>query len=251
MKISKRLKEIYKKNAELEKQTPYNFCDRWCERCVHEKQIRCTLYKDELERKITCIAYGRDEDGPEITKAILEAQYKAVDQQLSEYMDKSGIDIDNPDIDEDGIDEQNAIDFEGLPPDIQKHIRFVKNNPLDAAAKNYSDKTHAFLKETFCEDKKIVPELKSDFGIISWYHTLLSAKLHRALCGLHEPVAEGDISLYDSIAQFQVCKKAIGESIKALRNISEKEKNLQDKITQLLAFLHNMLSRIELIEQEI
>jgi len=251
MKKSKRLQEILRKNADLEKETPYNFCDRWCERCVHEKQIHCTLYKDELERKITCIAHGRDEDDPEITKAIMEAQYNAVDEQLSECIDKFGIDLDNPDIDENDLDGEGAINFEDLPADIQKHIRFVKNNPLDVVAKNYSDKTHAFLKETFYEDKKIIPELKSDFETISWYHTLLPAKLRRALCGLHEPAAEGDISLYDSIAQFQVCKKAIGESIKALRNIAEKEKNLQDKTTQLLAFLHNMLSRIELIEQEI
>src|SRR3989338_505367 len=113
--MNKRLKEIHEMNARWEKESPYNFCDRWCERCVHEKQIRCTLCKDELERKITCIAHGRDEDDQEITKAIIEAQYKALDEQLSEYMDKFGIDLDNPDIDEDGIDEQNAVDFEDLP----------------------------------------------------------------------------------------------------------------------------------------
>lgn len=251
MKISRRLEEIYKKNAEFEKQAPYNFCDRWCERCVHEKQIRCTLYKDELERKITCIAHGRDEDDPEITKAVIEAQFKEVDEKLNEGMNKFGIDLDNPDIDEDDLDEEGIVDFEDSPPDIQKHIQFVENNPLDAAAKNYSDKAHSFLKKTFYKEGKIDPMLKINFEIVSWYHTLLPAKLHRALCGFHEPAAEGDISLYDAVAQFQVCKKAIGESIKALRNIAGKEKELREKITQLLALLHNILSRIKLIEQEI
>ena len=61
-----------------------------------------------------------------------------------------------------------------------------------------------FLKSTFYKDEKIDPKRKNDFEIVSWYHTLLSAKLHRALCGFHEPAVEGDISLYDAVAQFQV-----------------------------------------------
>jgi len=249
MKNSKMLNEIFRKNAELEKETPYNFCDRWCERCVHEKQMRCILYKDELERKITCIAHGRDEDDPEITEAVIEEQYKEIEEKLNEGMNKFGIDLDNPDIGD--YNEDDEIEFESLPEDIQKHIRFVKNNPLDTVAKTYCHKTHAFLKETFYKNELAYPGLKYDFQTVSWYHTLLSAKLHRALCGFHEPAVEGDISLYDAVAQFQVCKKAIGESITALRNIVEKERKLQDKITQLLALLHNIISRIELMEQEI
>ena len=81
------------------------------------------------------------------------------------------------------------------------------------------------------------------------YHSLLPAKLHRALCGFHEPAVEGDISLYDAVAQFQVCKKAIGESIKALRNIAEKKKELQDKITQLLALLYNILGEFNFLKK--
>lgn len=245
------MQEILRKNAELERESPYNFCDCWCERCTHEKQIRCTLYKDELERKITCIAYGKDEDDPEITKAIIVAQYREIDEKLSEHMDKYGIDLDNPDIDGDELDEEDAIDFDDLPQNIQNHIKFVEKNPLDAAAKSYSDKAHAFLKETFFSNEKIVHPLKHDFEVIAWYHTLLPAKLHRALCGFHEPAAEGDISLYDAVAQFQVCKKAIGESIKSLRNIAHKERNLQSKITELLALLHNIISQIKLLEENI
>lgn len=248
---SKKVHEILLKNVELERETPYNFCDRWCEKCVHEKQIHCTLYKDELERKITCIAHARDEDDLEITKAVIEAQYKEVDEKLSEGMDKFGIDLDNPDIDEGKLVEEDAIDFKDLPPDIQKHIRFVGNNPLDATAKNYFDKAHAFLKKTFYREGKIDPMLKDDFKIVSWYHTLLPAKVHRALCGFHEPVSEGDISLCDAVAQFQICKKAIKLSIKALRNIVVKDKGMHNIIMPLLSLLHNMFSRIELIEDEI
>lgn len=96
---NKKLEEIYKKIAEFEKETPYNYCDRWCERCFHEKQIRCTLYKDELERKLTCIAHGKDENDQEIAEAVLEAQYKDVDEKLNKHIGK--FDIDDPDINKD------------------------------------------------------------------------------------------------------------------------------------------------------
>ena len=246
---SKRLEEILQKNAEFEKETPYNFCDRWCERCAHDKQVRCTLYKDELERKISCIAHRRDEDDPEVTEAVMEAQYKDVDDKLSEHVGKFGIDLDSPDIDE--LDKESEIDFLCLPEDIQKHIRFVENNPLHATAKNYSDKAHAFLKKTFYRDEKVVLELRNNFEVVSWYHRLLPTKLNRALAGFHEPVCDEEFALYDAIAQFQVCKKAISKSIKALRNIAEKDKNLQSIITQLLALLYNMFSRIKLMENEV
>ena len=249
--MSKRLEEIYQKNAEFEKTSPYNFCDRWCERCAHEKQIHCRLYKDELERKITCIAHGKDEDDPEITKAVMEAQYKEVDEALSEHMDKFGIDLDNPDIDKNELDEEDAIDLEDLPRDIQKHIRFVENNPLDNTVKNYSHKAHAFLKETFYGDKKMAREFRCDFETISWYHTLLPAKLNRALAGFHEPACEGDLALYDAVAQFQICKKAITQSIEALRRVSRHYVSFRSSIQVMLALLNNIHSRIEKMEEGI
>lgn len=251
MKKSKRLQEIFRKNAEFEKATPYNFCDRWCERCIHEKQMRCRLYKDELERKITCIAHGRDEDDPEITEAIMEAQYKEIEEKLDEYMHKFGIDLDSLDIDEDKLDGEGVVDFEDLPSDIQKHIRFVQGQHLNATAKRYLKISHAFLEKTYYNNKKIDPKLKNDFETVSWYHTLLPAKLNRALAGFHEPMSEGDISLYDAVGQFQICKKAIINSSASLRNSAEKDMSLRDDINPLLVLLHNMHSRIELMEEEI
>lgn len=245
--MNKRLEEIRKKNAEFEKESPYNFCDRWCERCIHEKQICCALYKDELERKITCIAYGRDEEDPEITKAVMEEQYKKVDELLSEHMDKLNIDLDNPDIDENDLDEEDAIDFEDLPPDIQKHIKLVENHSLGATARNYLDKTHAFLKETFYRDEKVYPKLKYDFETVAWYHTLLPAKLHRALCGFHEPATEGDISLHDAVAQFDICLKGIEGSIRALRNIVDVLSLHKAQITILIVLLNNLDDRIKIM----
>lgn len=51
--MSKRLDDIMKQNAQWEKETPYNFCDRWCARCSIDKQTRCTIYLNETEQQIT------------------------------------------------------------------------------------------------------------------------------------------------------------------------------------------------------
>lgn len=249
--MSKRLEEIRKKNVEFEKELPYNFCDRWCQRCAHEKQVRCTLYKDELERKITCIAHGRDEDDLEITEAVMEAQYKDVEEKFSEHLDKYGINLDNPDIDGDELDEEDAIDFDDLPQDIQDHIKFVENNPLPATAEQYCKRAHDFLKGTFYKDEKKYVALNYDFQTVAWYHTLLPVKLQRALAGFHEPVCKDEFALYDAVAQFGICKKAIKESINALRKIDQGFPSFHTQILELLALLHNIYSRIEAMEENI
>jgi hypothetical protein len=220
--MSERLRRIIEENKRFERESPYNFCDRWCERCTHEKQLHCRLYLDEFEQKTTCIAHGRDEDDPEITAYVLEKQFEGVEEAMEK------------------INEENEIDFEDLPQDIQKHIRFVENNPLEGTAKQYRKKAHAFLEATFYKDWAANPELKYDFETVSWYHALLEVKLHRALCGFHEPASEGDISLCDAVAQFEICKKAAGESIKALRKIKGHFPGHRIQIASLIALLHNI-----------
>lgn len=234
---NKKLQEILQKNAEFEKETPYNFCDRWCERCFHEKQIRCKLYHDEFEQKITCVAYGREPYDPEITEEVMKQQFEEVEEKIEKFTEESEIDFDDID----------GHDFDK----IKEHIKFVENNPLVTTAEQYRRKSHIFLKNTFYEKKGIESKLICDFETIAWYHTLLSVKLHRALCGFHEPVCDDEFALYDAVAQFEICKKAIKESINALRKIDPNLPYYHLEILELLALLHNIHSRIEVMESSI
>lgn len=227
---SERLRKIREENVRWEKGSPYNFCDRWCERCPHERQTRCSLYLDELERKVTCIAHGREPDDPDMTAEVMKKQYESIGEALEEFTEEQGIDLDDNDI-----------------PEMQKikeHIEFVHNNPLEKTARQYSHKAHEFLKETFFTDQMVAPELVYDFETVAWYHTLLPVKLHRGLCGFHEPMTDGDISLCDAVAQFVICKDAIRKSIEALRKIKPHYPRQNELLTQLIAILHNILSRI-------
>ncbi len=244
--MSKRLEEIYRRNAEFEKEAPYNFCDRWCERCAHEKQIRCKLYLDEFERRAACIAHGRDEDDPEITQAVLEAQYAGLDERLDECLDKFDIDPDDPAFEEE-IDKRDAVAFEDLPPETQERIRSMENSLLEATAKNYADKTHVFLKKTFFGNDGAAPELKHDLETVAWYHMFLLVKVKRALAGFRGPAETEDMALYDAVAQFEICKKAVRESVFALRKIKDGFPGFAKQIAELTALLHNIGEKIEML----
>jgi hypothetical protein len=75
--------------------------------------------------------------------------------------------------------------------------------------------------------------------------------MHRALCGFHEPAGEGDISLCDAVAQFEICKKAASESIEALRKVKGHFPAYRTQISELIALLHNILNRIETVLESI
>lgn len=235
--MSKRLREILQKNAEFEKEAPYNFCDRWCERCAHEKQMRCKIYQDELEQKITCIAHGREPGDPEMIEEVIKRQFEDIEEKIEQFTEENEIDIDD-------IDDP---EFEK----IKEHIKFVENNLLQKTAEQYHKKALAFLENTFYKKENTKPELIYDFETVVWYYTLLPVKLNRALCGFHEPAAEGDISLCDAVAQFEICRKAAKESIAALQKIKSAYLLFQPRISELLALLHNIYSRIEIMEEQV
>jgi len=235
--MSERLKKILKENAEFERKSPYNFCDRWCERCTHEKQMRCSLYQDEFEQKITCIAHGRDSHDPEITEEVMRRQFEGVEEKIEQFMEDNDIDLDDID----------SPEFEGTKEQVEP----VKNHPLDATAKQYCKRTHEFLRKTFYDKKKVNAGIVYDFETIAWYHTLLPAKLHRALCGFYKPVDEDEFGLCDAVAQFAVCKKAIDQSTGSLRKIKPYYPAHQNLIVELSALLHNIDSRIKMLEESI
>jgi hypothetical protein len=246
---NKRLEKIIEQNKKREKESPYNFCDRWCQRCELDKKTRCTIYNDTIECQMYCAGLGKDADDPEIFGEFLSQKYKDIEGK-NMNIDLDNIEHEDIDIDEGGLLSIEDFDTPELLP-IKKHMEFVQNNDLEPTVKQYHKKAHLLLKDTSYYRDNIEPELQHDLETLSWYHTLLPAKLHRALCGFHEPMSEGDISLHDAVAQFAICKKAISQSIVALRNIRVHYKPYQNKIHELIAILNNIQSRIEILEKTI
>lgn len=249
--MSAKWNEILAEIGELEKKSPYNFCDRWCERCLAEKRLRCKVHHDELEQAMLCMAHGRDEQDPEITKQVLERQFKdafgglegGTEEAMSEEEGLTEIDP--------GILE--SPEFSG----IREHIKFIENHPLPAAAEAYYERAHAFLELFFFNDKGAgspgLPrrELQNDLEVIAWYHTLLPVKIERGLAGFHEQACDGDLALYDAVGQFEICKKAVRESLQAFRNVRAQMPGSEDRVRKLLALLHHLDDRIRILEDSL
>lgn len=236
--INPGLEKIRAENAKMERESPYNFCDRWCERCPSPTQLRCSLYLNEVERKAICIAHGKDPEDSEIVREILEEQYAPSEEVAGDA------DLEESEI---NLDEMEGPEWEK----IKAHIKFVENNSLDPTAEQYSRKTAQFLKETFSDKAGLTSEFVYHFETIAWYHTLLPAKIHRALCGFHEPMTEQELVLYDAIASFDVCQKAVRNSIAALQFIKPQYPQHKKLIVQLIALLHNISGQIKVLEENI
>ena len=240
---SERLKKIEAENKKYEQETPFNFCDRWCARCIYEKQMRCKLYQDELEQKLTCIAHGKDENDWEITEQVMRRQFDDREKRIQNSIEEHGIDIYSD------FDQEDFYDSE----EIANPPKPLKDDSLVAAANEYLRRAHEFLEATFFDKNIVAARLTGDFETVTWYHTLLAVKLQRALSGfgdLDDDDEEG-FALNDSVAQFAVCQKAIKESIKALRNIQPDYPSQKTVIVQLLALLTNIEHRIKKLEQSI
>jgi len=203
--MEEKLKKIYQINSELEKQTPYNFCDRWCERCPLETRMRCSLYMDDVDRQVTNIAHGRDPDDLEIFEEDLQDQFNSLKEHIEPWMEE--IDI----ADDEGF-ELDQSDEDGWEKMQQRHQQ-VRILPLLKVVQQYSHKTHEFLKANYYYKNGMNAETKFEFEPLSWYHTLLPAKMYRALCGLADYNADGnEMELCDTIAQFEISKKSIQDS---------------------------------------
>jgi len=232
---SERMNRILEDNIRFAKQAPYNFCDRWCERCPSFIQRHCSLYQQQMEEKITCIAHGREEDDLEVLKEVTRWHHEALDMDAGFPIDELvDIDLDDP-------------EFET----IKKHVTFVERHPLRKVADDYRRKAHLFLEISRYRQEAVEPRLKEHFETLDRYHTLLPAKLNRALCGYHEPVAEGDISMHDAIAQFAVCKKAAQLSLSALTQLKTAYPMHGNALIELRRLLQGILSLVLKMEEAV
>lgn len=243
MGMSRRLEKIRRENEILEAKTPYNFCDRWCERCTSEKKMRCTIYQQELEQDMLCIAHGKEPGDPEITEAVMKRQFDEIEKRIEESLYEERFDDECDDDFDDEFDE----DIEVM--DIEELEERVDNDSLMKTVKQYSDMSHAFLKkEYYGKNKK---DLAQFYSIINWYHLMLSVKINLALSGFYEYEVAGELSLYDAVAQLDISKKAIRLSRGAYHLLLEKRPDLKPSIIPLMALLENLNDRILMLEDSI
>lgn len=197
---------IRKENTRAEKISPYNFCDRWCEKCPGGKRKTCRVYGEEFDRTIRHIAKG---ENPEDRDVVLEDVRENLEKSfklLAACAEKEKIDI-------------SKCPQAGDTKRRESAKRKVLKHPLYKTALRYSRESAEFIKAVSPEIQKVNAGLEEDFETLLWYHVLIPVKARRMLSGLLEEDKD-DFCLFDVVAQLEIVKKSLAQSIAALQKIS-------------------------------
>lgn len=164
----------------------YNYCDRWCERCVFTK--RCMSY--QLEQEEYADPETRDMDNQKFWEKISET-FRITKELLYESAKEQGINLDE-------IDRSESDDLHDMSHE------YAENHPLAKFARAYSKMVSVWFSEInhifsldYKEDDKsliIIPtaqnndvnieEVEDAVSVIRWYQFQISVKLMRALNGV-------------------------------------------------------------------
>lgn len=149
--------------------TPFNFCNRWCERC--QLINICKVYQEGERDKKRAIGEGKDPNSWEIVAEVMHKNIAKTMKHLEKGAKKWGIDWEELN----RFDEKEYQKFE----EEQERLR---NHPVQKRANRWSDHIHAFLNK-FTEVPVEVPMTIAVEAqeVLSWYQPLVPAKIFRAL----------------------------------------------------------------------
>lgn len=221
----------------------YNYCDRWCERCLFGH--KCLLYAKEQKRLARHQAKGEDPYG-----------WNTVMQDIKEDFDETLKLLYK-------IEEEQGIDLNALSEEEYKKYD-PSNHPLMKTANAYLNVARKFLeniRETIQKEGvdltrriEIIPSAKGDmatlkeiissYEVISWYHTLLPVKIHRALKSKMERHA-GEFSQSDADGSAKVAYIAITKSMNALKVIYDWDEDLKDSALTLLVEIEKLRKGVD------
>lgn len=211
---------------------PFNFCDRWCERC--SLTSLCRVYKDLYKTRKKFIKQGKDPDSLESAFETVGNTFKEIKKMLKKDAKKWGIDLD--DLKEEEIPEEVSLESE------------LKKYPLYKLISKYSKKIKDFLEELSYIALETNDKVIDNLEIINYYQLLLPAKIYRACISREEEEEmENDTTMDSRTSAFIAIRglKAIIASLsnllsypylrlsrRKITNLIEVSKDLIDLITQ-------------------
>ncbi len=140
---------------------PFNYCDRWCEKC--KLTDICRVFKDEEESKKRYLAQGKDPNSWECVFETVKNSFEKTRKLLEKDAKRFGIDLNN--LDEVPEDEE---------PPLEKFSTYE-------LMKKYSKSLQKLLTELQVVTEDIDEELLVEKAeIISFYSNLIPAKTYRA-----------------------------------------------------------------------
>ncbi len=209
---------------------PFNFCNRWCERC--RLSNICRVYQKEKESEKKFIKQGID---PKSTKAMIisvSENFKETKKLLEKDMERLKIKItkeDDKEYEKEENKKDSMIENDRLTQ-ISKKLAFKLVNLVE-------DLHYYFLEET-------PKEIKEPIRTLNYYMLFFSVKIHRAiLSDIEEKEMKYEDSTFDSKNSAFLSYVSIAKIINALKNISNYKNldlNLRKKIIKYLSLFENL-----------
>jgi len=170
----------------------YNYCDRWCEKCLYTN--RCLLFKQEAEREIKHLLKDENESDSEHYSKLLADELEDAEKLFSQ----------NPDTEDflDSLDDDEDFDFdEEGENDEDDFEEFLDENKTDSDDKKKEfnplihlteemfkeqDTYYNVIKAHFPDEvEKYNPEdpLIKNLQILSWYVPQITVKMRMCFWG--------------------------------------------------------------------
>ncbi|HYF01492.1 MAG TPA: hypothetical protein VEJ18_21395 [Planctomycetota bacterium] len=196
---------------------PYNYCDRWCERCRIDKS-RCLLWQTEMDARLHREIDGAPEPTPE------EAFRKMADgiNDAARWVEERARDM--------GVDVEP---LSAAPP--EEPVLPSEDDPVIAEGMAVTRAGAALLRSPF-------GRIADASEVLRRYVFMIVPKLARAV----EVDREGDeIAQADAILQAQAVHRMLAEISAACRGAMRTRPSLEDALLDVLAGVERLLRTLE------
>lgn len=209
---------------------PFNFCDRWCEKCRLTKICRVFLNEQKSRKKF--LKQGKDPDSIESSFAMIKESFEKTRKLIEKDAKRLGI----------NLSEIKDSDYH-LPPEPEQF-------PLYNLVSKFSERLEKILK-----DLEMIP-LEADVElvlenreIISYYRFLIMGKVYRALTSRIEEEKDKDDLTFDAQTSAFIAIHGLMSISKALVNFG-KHKPLKLLKSEFLKLAKISLDLTKTIEEK-
>lgn len=187
----------------------YNYCDRWCERCIFTDKCRTFASEKVFREKFEAgqrIEKSMDEnkDFWNTIHKIVEETADLIDEEIPLVKEDTYSFLDDPAFDEDA---------EEAMKDYEKIRKKAAQQEVSKVALNYEKSVHQWfearkslrtidydelikairMRYPEISDHSILQQLSNALEVISWYHIQIWIKLQRALSGYFEDLEDNNM----------------------------------------------------------
>ncbi|MDP3888495.1 MAG: hypothetical protein Q8Q24_00480 [bacterium] len=180
--------------------TPFNYCDRWCEKC-HLTEI-CRVFQDTEKSRQKFIKEGKDPDSLECVFETIKESFEQTAKLLKQDAKRLGIDVSKINLEE---------EKEKAPADFPLYKLIIK----------FSKKLEGLLSELRFVPMEADPVLViENTEIVSYYHLMLPAKIYRSCLSKTEEDAGEEDWYKDSKTSAFIALNALLQITEALSNLA-------------------------------